>query len=394
MDPISGIIITGAVGGLINSVVGAVAGSEARRLAEKQLEEAMKGMSEAQKQQIKLLTQAADAIKAVGVPSEEALQVSYEKLKEGGKLSPETVNFVEMPESEFKKINADPKLKQVRLEALTKMQEQAARGITPEIEAAIRQQEAGRAQELSSATKSILEQQAARGMAGSGAGLIAQLNAAQQQANRASLDADRINSLLFSNQRDAIARAEQLAGKLSQEDIGLRSDQARAQDQINQLNSQLSNQYRRAAADARNEAQKFNLQREQYVSDFNVGLTNKERDTARQNTIWRYEQEAEKANRIANNLRDQGTAIYGGARDQADLKVGVGKAQAQGAKDVGQSVQQGVQAVGTSVTDGLGQQAADNRMDAWIKANRPQTYDDMYMGMSDEEITNAQKPRT
>jgi hypothetical protein len=370
MDPITIGMTVGAVGSIIQGIISSKANSRARKAYEEQLKKLTEGMDAAAKEQIDFITKGAEQLASVGIPPAEALNVSYERLKVGGKLTPETAAFVEMGPSEMAKLQEDPRLKQVRLDALSRMQEQATRGITPEIEAAIRQQQAGRAQELKSATQSVLEQQAQRGTAGSGGALLAQLNAAQQQANRASLDADRLNAMIFQNQNQATTQAEQLASGLMREDFDRGSAKARAQDEISRLNNQLSLQARQTAAQIRNQAQAQNLAREQSVMDQNVGLTNKEQDVRRQTTKDIYDMQRNQARDLAAMEQAKGAAVYGGARDQAFMQQGAAGQMAGFEQKQGQILGNTVAGAGSAIAGGAGQLASNDKFDQWLKQSR------------------------
>jgi hypothetical protein len=372
-DPITLGMAAGALGSIVQGIISSRANSRARKAYEEQLKKLTEGLDTATKEQIEFITKASEQLASVGIPPAEALNVAYERFKVGGQLTPETAAFVEMAPSEMAKLQEDPRLKQVRLDALARMQEQATRGLTPEIEAAIRQQQAGRAQELQSATQSILEQQAQRGTARSGGALLAQLNAAQQQANRASLDADRLNAMIFQNQNQATAQAEQLAGGLMREDFDRGAAKARAQDEISRLNNQLSLQARQAAAQIRNQAQAQNLAREQGVMDQNVGLTNREQDVRRQNEVDRYNMQMQQAQAQANLSQAKGAAAYGGARDQAFMQQGAAGQMANFEQQRGQIIGNTVAGAGTAIAGGLGQQAADDKFTQWLAANKTPT---------------------
>jgi hypothetical protein len=373
MDPITAGAAVGAVSGIIQGIVSSAANSKARAAYEKQMKEVMAGLDSATRAQVEALTRASEALAKVGVPAEEALQVSYQRLQAGGQITPETAAFVEMGPSELSKIQEDPRLKQVRLDALARMQEQATRGITPEIEAAIRQQEAGRAQELQSATRSILEQQAQRGMSRSGGALLAQLNAAQQQANRASLDADRMNAMMFQNQNQAISKAEQLAGGMMREDFERESTKARAQDEISRLNNSLSLQARQSAASIRNQAQQANLQREQAVMDQNTALANKEVDNKRQNVLDTYDRQMRQAQAQADIEKAKGNAQFAGARDKAYSTQGMASQLAAFEQKQGEILGSTIGKVGGAASGGLMASGQEDTFQKWLKSQNSST---------------------
>lgn len=354
-------IIGGA--GILGSVIGGIGKSEAEKKAAEQQaaaqREAKAYLETGANAELDSIKDAAARLEAIGVPAADAFNLVYEKYKSAGQLTPETVSAVENQSTQQAKTAVDPRLKQARMDALRNTQQVADRGVTPEIAAAMRAQQQDARAETTANQKSILENAAMRGTDTSGGALAAQLMGGQQGANRAALSQDRINAMLFQNQRQGNADAASQAASLFNTEYGQKTDQARAQDAINQLNSQMTFNANTAAANTRNNAQASNLNQAQAIDNANVQNSNAAADKNASNAYRQYQDTVGQAKSLGalgiqqgnvTNQKNQslaGNAVQGGNSQAASTRTQGNIA----ANTFGNAYQAGVNTLAPGISD-------------------------------------------
>jgi len=168
----------------------------------------------------------------------EAQAKADEILKNAGDLSPASILKAGqdvLGPTEFNKITQNPEYQQAQSRSLAALGDIADNGgLNLTDRAAINDVTNDVNANTSRARRAALDNLAARGMANSGMGLAAQLDAQQADANR--LSAATLNTAAQARQRalDAIMARGNLAGSMAQADYARQADRARAQDGINQ----------------------------------------------------------------------------------------------------------------------------------------------------------------
>lgn len=181
----------------------------------------------------RLMQENIERLMAIGIPSIEAQQIAL--------TNPEFVDLLvaeQMGPSEFESIQEDPRLRQAQMQALSEMTELGQQGLGAEDRAAfneLRRQAAGQAQ---AQKETALQQMQERGMADSGASLVAQLSAGQQAANRMSQEGDRLAAAAAAARRQALGQQSDMASRMSQQQLALAGQKASASDAIKQFNTQ------------------------------------------------------------------------------------------------------------------------------------------------------------
>lgn len=241
-----------------------------------------------------------DLIK-VGVPPAEALAATYQRYQSAGELTPELEQTFTLADTELKKVEEDPELRDLQRRAIEGIRREAeSTGITLESRAAL-DQALGQADQRNRGQQgAILQNLAARGTLSAGDELV-QRQMAQQQAAEAQRQSA-LDAAARSEQarRSAILNLRQQAGAMSQEDIRRQETLAAQQDAINRFN--VSNQQDTAGSNVnrRNTAQQLNLAQRQDLLDKNVGLSNRERDNMADAIAKNYDARLAKAREVGN----------------------------------------------------------------------------------------------
>lgn len=178
-----------------------------------------------------------EAFQALDIPDEEKIQKLYEIPELVGLLQEIGVTPEQVITSGFDAIQVDPRLKQAQMGALQRLQQYSETPLTEQDKLALydtRMQVAGDEQ---ARQKSILQDMAQRGQAGSGNELAARLLSSQQATNRAARAGMNVASEAQQRALQAMTQAGGLAGNIRTQDYGQQADAARARDSINEFNA-------------------------------------------------------------------------------------------------------------------------------------------------------------
>lgn len=147
----------------------------------------------------------------------------------------------ELAKSKMEGISTDPRLAQAQMSALQQLAEVSEGGFNKGDLAAleqIRRRAAGQAQ---SGRETALQNMAQRGVAGSGQELVAQLMAGQHASDQAASMGLEEAKMAQARALQAMTQKGQMASQQRAQQFGEQSDIARAQDAINQFNTQNRN---------------------------------------------------------------------------------------------------------------------------------------------------------
>lgn len=261
-----GAISAGA--GLAGGIVGNIASSDERRNARDRMSEAM------------------GEIMSVGLPPDLSARLILEKYKQAGTLTPQMEAEITQAATELNKIQeVNPEAKQAQMNALQLLGKSAKAGLTPEDRLAYNKLRAETQRDAEAKRQQIMQQFQARGQGGSGNELIAQLQGGQSAADRMSMAGDEISAQAAANRMSAISALGSLGQNIRAQDYGIASDKASAQDVINAANTQMAASRQMRNIGSQNQAQQFNLEGAQDISNKNVSMENEE--TRRQNEAKR-----------------------------------------------------------------------------------------------------------
>lgn len=177
--------------------------------------------------------------------------------------------------SAYGDIVVDPRLaghQMASLEALSAIA--SGGGLTAADRAQLAQIQSEVAQADRGRREAILQQQAARGMAGSGNELLAQLQSSQAATNRASQAGLDVAGMAQQRAMDAIMQRGQLAGSIRGQEFGEGAQKAAASDAIAKFNANNVNDGRRFSAGQETDARKFHSEGAQSTSDKNTAGIN------------------------------------------------------------------------------------------------------------------------
>lgn len=172
-------------------------------------------------------------LEAIGIPTIESQRIALE--------SPELVGTLEaefLGPSAFTKVEEDPRLRTAQMQALQDMMDLTKTGLGAEDIAALNQIRRDVAAQRQAQASTALQQMQERGMGDSGAGLVAQLLAGQEQAQAGAMSMQNQAAQASQARRAAIGQQANMASQMSQQQLALAGQKASAQDIINQFNVQ------------------------------------------------------------------------------------------------------------------------------------------------------------
>lgn len=297
-----------------------------------------------------------ERLEAIGVPTLEAQQIAL--------TNPEFVDLLEaeqMGASALEGVQEDPRLRQAQLQALSEMTELGQQGLGAEDRAAfneLRRQAAGQAQ---AQKESVLQQMQERGMADSGASLVAQLAAGQQAADRMSAEGDRLAAQAAAARRQALGQQSDMATRMSQNQLALAGQKASAADAIRQFNTQSRQQTNLANVDYQRQlaAQRAATANQQEL--YNKGLIQQRF----QNEMAKATGVAGQQANLAGSLMQQGAAAQQAQQAQTGALIGL-------AGTIGGAVLGGPAgaAVGGKVAGAVAPQTTNSAMNYQIGKNK------------------------
>lgn len=266
----------------------------------------------------------------LGLPPDLSKAVVMQQFENQGYYSPELEQEIEMAQSQVAQVKEDEGLRQAQMEVLGSLGDISRGGLRAEDKAAYNQLRAQVQRDSEAKRQQILQQMAARGMAGSGAELITQLQSAQAATDTASEGADRLAAEASQRALAALSQRAQQAGSVRQQDLSVNEMRARALDDRNRFLYENSVSRQRSNLANLNEAQRQNLANKQRLSEMNIQQANTE--AQRQNQARRdfFQDKFQLAAAKANAINNQGSAIAQQHQAKADMMSGLGSAIGQG----------------------------------------------------------------
>lgn len=224
----------------------------------------------------------------LGYPPDLAAPLVLEHLKQQGLYDPKLEAAINQGVSQVAQIKEDPRLRDAQNSALQSLQQRGAGGLTAEDRLAFNELRQKQAQEAESKRQQIMQNMQARGMAGSGAELAAQLSSAQAADSDLASGGDRIAASASKNALEAMLSAGELGGKIRGQDFDVNRTRAAAEDEMNRFNIQNQMAVNQRNVSTQNDAQRRNLAEQQRIADANAGMNNAEqsRQIAAKQTMW------------------------------------------------------------------------------------------------------------
>lgn len=301
----------------------------------------MGGMSASKdrREQKKMMKRALAELEKVGLPPDLSGPLLLKEFERAGIYTPELEEDLssEVKESTVAQIKEDPALRQAQLEALNSLQQRAKVGLSAEDRAALNQVRSETQRDSEAKRQQILQNMQSRGMGGSGAELMAQLQSAQGAADQAAAGSDTLMAQAQSRALDALGQSGRMAGDVRNQDFGVEETKARAIDERNRFLNENSINRQRANVGSLNEAQKLNLAEQQRISTANTQLSNAEAERQNQAKRDLYQDKLDLAK--AKSAARVGQAAAAGERADrtASQYAGIGSAIGTGISAYGQA---------------------------------------------------------
>lgn len=279
-------------------------------------QQARKTAQAAAAQNAEFTNKALAALEAVGVPAEEAMQITLQTPELVFDYAPQLQQQFPEIASSFADIEVDPRLQEAQATALAGIEERAAMGLTPEDRAELAAIQRGAAATGSAQRASALQQMEQRGMGGSGQALMAQLAGAQSAQDLAAGASEQEAAQIFAAKQAALGQLAQVAGAQRGQEFGEQAQQASAADVIAQFNRQ-----QQAGTQAANiaEQNKANLMRQQMLQaqeEQRVAARNLEEEQRIKAKQQQFEMQQRQAEAAAGALAGAGgRALTGGATE-------------------------------------------------------------------------------
>lgn len=211
-------------------------------------------------------------------PTADELKLILERMVKTGQITPEMAQTMYQEQSGMNDISTDPALYEAQLKSLSSLQDIGENnGLTAMDRAqlnTIRNEEGVR---MRGNADAITNQMAARGISGSGQELAQRMANQQSTADREANRGISVAALAQQRALDAIAKSGTQAGSMREQSFNEEAQKAKAQDAINQYNTQIKQATELSNVAARNAAQEKNLNRDYAIQEYNLGQSNKER---------------------------------------------------------------------------------------------------------------------
>jgi hypothetical protein len=269
IDPITGAIIGGGIN-LLGGLVGGLFAGEDRQRADDALQEAQKIIDE------------------IGAPPETARAIILDQFRVAGLESPQLEQAVDVGVSQMAQYKEDPRFRDAGLKALERMMQQSEGGLTAQDRLMSRQLQQEQERATQSKLSQIRQEAQMRGMGGAGAGLAAELSAAQSGSERGLTGALQVGAQAQQAKMAALQQAAGQSQSMRSADLATAQATRGAADVFAQFKAQEAINRQRANVAAANEAQRRNIERTQRVGEMNVAQTNEERRRQREaeGTDW------------------------------------------------------------------------------------------------------------
>lgn len=322
-----------ALGEALGGIIGGILGNNAAKSDRSNAKDAMK--------------QAAAIYDQIGLPPDVSKELILKEFQRVGMYTPELEQDLNdtFAESEVGKIQEDPSLRKAQVEALSSMQNRAKVGLSAEDRAALNQVRNEVQRDAEAKRQQVLQQMQSRGMGGSGASLVAQLQAGQDAQNLASQQSDTQMAQAQSRALEALKSSSDMASQARGQDFSVNQAKANAIDERNRFLAENSISRQQRNVSNLNSAQLANLQEQQRIADANAQLANAEKQRQAGAQSDQYNQKLGWASGKSGQLTQLGNYLGDLGNQKAQAQVAMGKG-AGGLVDAGVGAAFGAPAAG------------------------------------------------
>lgn len=263
--------------------------------------------------------EATTQFKELGLPDIEDMKINLQQLVSQGKLSPEQAQTFLQEKSGMSGISLDPKLQQAQMDALSSLQGLGQGGLSLSDKSDLNQIASQESTQARGAREAILQNAQSKGMGGSGAELMAQLQNSQDAASRISQRDMNVSGQAQQRALQALMQAGQLGGQMQTNSFNQQAAQAQSQDAINRFNAQNRQDVQNKNVQSYNEAQSQNLANQQRISDTNTGLANQQEQYNKNLAQQDFENRYKKAGGVAGAIQNEAQGYQQAGKGIQDL---------------------------------------------------------------------------
>lgn len=237
--------------------------------------------------------------------------------QQGGTLTPELIQKLNLNADKATTLTENPENRARQEASLNALKQMSQTGMSAQDLAQMAQARSQSAQDTQAKTNQLLQQAQARGQLGSGDTLAAQLMANQQSGQNASKAAMDTAAQASQARQNALSSYANLSGQVRGQDLN--TQQYNTQNDIlrQQFLDQNALARQNANVSAGNNANMYNTQRQQGVSDTNTGTQNAELQRQVQAQQQMYQDQLAKAQGVASGNQHLASGIRGDSKESA-----------------------------------------------------------------------------
>ncbi len=266
----------------------------------------------------------------IELPSIEKQQLLLDEYQLTGQMTPELEMLIQQNPTAMENIAIDPRLRAEQMSALEQMSGLAEGKMNPADAAAFELARRQSAAEAQAKEGQILQNMQQRGQGGSGAELMARLQANQSGADRLQQAELEQAKAMQQARMAALTQQANMSGQLRSQDYGEQSNLAKAKDLINQFNTQNAQGVQQRNVGSKNNAQLTNLQNQQNTANMNTDLKNKQQISNKGLLQQQFGNQLQLANAKAGQYQNESQAQAQQAAQTAGMWAGAGQGIATG----------------------------------------------------------------
>lgn len=253
---------------------------------------------------------AVDQLSSLQLPDIVDMQLQLEQMVQQGQITPEEAQLYLQEQSAMNRVSTDPRFQQAQMDALSSLQEIGNEGgLTAMDRAQLNQIQTEQDTAARGAREAIIQNAAERGLSGSGLELMSQMQNQQDSATRASQRGFDVAAQAQQRALAALQGAGDLGGQMQQTQFNQQADIARANDAINQFNTQNRQAVSNLNTQNKNQAAQANLAEKQRIADTNTATRNNQQQYNKNLAQVQFDNAYKKAGGVASGLNNQATGF-------------------------------------------------------------------------------------
>lgn len=307
-----------------------------------------------------------------------------------GQITPEQAQAQLAEQSATMGITIPAEVQNAQMTALLQIQDIAKSGLTASDRAQLDQIYTQEAVKERGQREAIMNEQAARGLSGSGQELAMKLIAEQGAADRASAKGTELAGLAQQRALQAIKDSATLSGNIREQSYNEQLKKAEAADAISKFNAQMKQQVALENIQQANSAQAKNIENQLAVQKINLDQQKAEQIANQEQANKEYQQQLSKAQGISGTYTNMGQAQgASGANTSSSILGAVGNVASNWDKyaKAGSAISSGLGSMGASMSSGWSAAApvvASWFSDEELKKNKDELTDDQISNILDK----------